>query len=349
MACSITPNGGYIVPAGTPVTLTASCTTPATSYAWTTAARSPQGCPAPTPANAAVAQVQSASPMTCWYDVVAGDGAGNQGTTRLGILWTNGTAPSGCSISTSPSPPSVPSGGGNISMAVSCTTGSPFTSFTWHKNSANFGGNQANQTDTLPPNTAVTPVNYIYDVQVCNAAGCAAPISTMFTVAGQTVATGFCGQYASAGVEQVDLPWPPTPDTIYTQNPDGFMGDGVFVGRLVVPANATSITAAGRVQWAEYIDGAANRIVSLSKQPCDFRGVGQWFIDASSANYPMAWSAGNTGDLFYDIAGTGAHGFAQLQPGEIYYVNFRNLAYDGVTPTCRTTTCNMVVHHTTPR
>jgi hypothetical protein len=62
-------------------------------------------------------------------------------------------------------------------MTVSCTTGSPFTSFTWHKNSANFGTNAAFQSDTLPSNTAVTPVNYVYDVTVCNAAGCAAPLT----------------------------------------------------------------------------------------------------------------------------------------------------------------------------
>jgi len=221
-------------------------------------------------------------------------------------------------------------------MTVACTAGGPFTAFNWRKNTTTFGTNTATQNDTLQSNPNATPVQTTYDVQVCNSAGCATRVSQVFTVAGVTVSATMCSQYNN--VIQVDLPTG-SPDQLVTQTYGGFMSDGVFVGRFT--AAASSATANGQLNWAEYGDPPTYRLVTLSTQACDFRGEGVWTV-GDGTNYPLRWSGGQTGGIEYTI--TPEAGNPMLQIGQVYYINIRNRDFLG-NNTCGLTSCNMIVQH----
>jgi hypothetical protein len=342
------------------VTLHGVCTGAATSYSWTrngtavgTNAVDSSDTP---PVNT------TGSPVSYTYALNACNGASCTGpVSNVNTVVTVAAAavPSGCTVTISPTGGNFSSAGGTAQMGVTCTGGGPtFTQFNWRKSVnggafATFGTNAANQTDSLPNNTGASPVTYDYDVQVCNAAGCGARVPTppgaRFTVAG-TVSAGLCGQY-TGGVEQMDLPWPPSGDTIYTPQGGGFNGSGVFVGVLSIPAGATSATQLGQINWGEYGDPPANRVVTVSTQACDFRTgwAGGFQVDSSTATAPLTWLAGQTGGVIYSI-GTqtaSATGQPKLQAGMTYYFNVINKDILG-NNTCGTSTCNMVIQNRAP-
>jgi hypothetical protein len=90
MACQVVPSPAYSVTTGTQVTLTASCQNPiASTYNWIISPRSDPNCPAPTPNNTFGIQVISATPKTCYYEVIMTDGAQppNLGWVRYGVAW----------------------------------------------------------------------------------------------------------------------------------------------------------------------------------------------------------------------------------------------------------------------
>jgi hypothetical protein len=339
------------------VTLKGNCTGTATSYAW---ARNgtPVGTNAADSSDTAPANT-TGSPVSHTYALNACNGASCTGpvsnANTVVTVAASTAVPGGCTVTISPAGGNIVPSGGGVSMGVSCTSGSPFTQFNWRKSVAGgtfaaFGTNSANQSDTLPANTGASPVTYQYDVQVCNGVGCAARTApSTFTVSG-TVSAGLCGQY-TGGVEQMDLPWPPSGDTIYTPQGGGFNGNGVFVGVLSIPAGATSATQLGQINWGEYGDPPANRVVTVSTQACDFRTgwTGGFQVDSSTATAPLTWLAGQTGGIIYSI-GTqtaSATGQPKLQAGMTYYFNVINKDILG-NNTCGTSTCNMVIQNRAP-
>ncbi len=322
---------------GGPVSLTGACTTgPVTSWSWTrnsTVFSSAQNPTDNLPANTTSSSISYTYALTACNGISC---AAPVTATPGPVTVAAAPVPSGCTITPTPSNASLPSTGGNISMTVACTAGGPFTAFNWRKNTTTFGTNTATQNDTLQSNPNATPVQTTYDVQVCNSAGCATRVSQVFTVAGVTVSATMCSQYNN--VIQVDLPTG-SPDQLVTQTYGGFMSDGVFVGRFT--AAASSATANGQLNWAEYGDPPTYRLVTLSTQPCDFRGEGVWSV-GDGTNYPLRWSGGQTGGIEYTI--TPEAGNPMLQIGQVYYINIRNRDFFGIN-TCGLTSCNMIVQH----
>jgi len=100
----------------------------------------------------------------------------------------------------------------------------------------------------------------------------------------------------------------------------------------------------------EYIDGQAQRTMTISPSSCDFRGFtpGQGgSVDPTGVNRPMAWSYGINPNSQIGLVGmTGS--FPKLEPGRTYYVNIRNRDYNG-TDSCITTNCNVRITVNRPR
>jgi hypothetical protein len=128
----------------------------------------------------------------------------------------------------------------------------------------------------------------------------------------------------------------------------GFQANGVFVGRLVAPASGGGT---GRVRFYEYGDAPAQRTMTVSTSPCDFRGFnpgGPSATDPTSATAPMLWSNDQTPQIFY-LLGAGGGAVAGLTPGQSYYFNVRNVDWSaGGVPSCGQTTCNGQLAATPP-
>jgi hypothetical protein len=88
MACSVMPDGSYARPVGNTITLLVTCQNPpAATYKWVLSPRSDPNCPRPAVDTANNIQVVSATPITCYYEVVAGDGNSQTGWVRYGVIW----------------------------------------------------------------------------------------------------------------------------------------------------------------------------------------------------------------------------------------------------------------------
>ena len=344
--CTASVGPSSLPTTGGSVTLNASCTSgPVTAWSWTRNGAAFSNLQNPTdnlPANT------TGAPITYAYVMTACNGpscAAPVAASGSPVTVAGGAVPSGCTITPTPTGGNVPSSGGNISMAVSCTAGSPFTQFNWRKNGATFGTNAANQGDTLAANAAASPVTYTYDVQVCNSAGCAARVTQIFTVAGTVSAGGLCSQYTN--VIQADLPWNQTPDYITTPPLGGFMADGVFVGRLVVPAGASSASVLGQISVAEFSGSPIFRTATISTQACDFRGYPSSFpTDPTGVTAPLKWSGGNTVNFSYSISPDARGAPMLLAPGT-YYLNVRTEDFYGNLQ-CPSSACDIIVHNVSP-
>jgi hypothetical protein len=110
-----------------------------------------------------------------------------------------------------------------------------------------------------------------------------------------------------------------------------------------VPAG---VPATGQVRFVEYIDGQAVRNMSLSRSKCDFRGfvVGAASLkDPTSVNYPMDWSNDINPIILF-----GKTNQPQLQAGQTYYFNLRNIDWTTGIGSCLTGTCNGRIQISTP-
>lgn len=144
---------------------------------------------------------------------------------------------------------------------------------------------------------------------------------------------------------RVDLPLAATIDTAAS---GGFRANGVFVGRLVIPANVNQ-AGVGRVNFVEYVDPPAERLMTVSTQPCDFRGFvagAPSLTDPTSATYPIKWSNDQTPQLLYQFTAPSSN--AVLQAGQTYYVNIRNASWVTGLPSCAGPTCNGRIATTAP-
>jgi hypothetical protein len=166
--------------------------------------------------------------------------------------------------------------------------------------------------------------------------------------------TGDCSAYSD--VLRVNIPWGSV-TTVTTHDNGGIKAGTVFVGRITVPASATSPTdAAGTAEAVEFPDAPAERVTTLSTQPCDFRGftpgAGTWPApDPTGANRPLAWSGGNVPAVAFQLSGDTPTfpPVAQLVPGQTYYLNIRTIRASDGKNSCNAPSCNLKVVLRTPR
>jgi hypothetical protein len=231
-------------------------------------------------------------------------------------------------------------------MSVNCTGGGTVTSRSWRKNTTTNWSTLAAPTDTLPANTAVAQVTYTYGVTACAGTACANEVTTTFTVAGSTP-VGFCAQYSD--VRFINLTWGGYVDTVGSQS--SVQPGTVLVGVLNVPAGADSpLNSPGVVSVVEFSGPTAERVMSISPQPCDFRnfvpGSSPTFppLDSSGATAPMAWSGGINPGIQYLLNGDPAGAFPVkplLTRGATYYINLQTIRSSDGANSCSSATCDV--------
>ena len=188
---------------------------------------------------------------------------------------------------------------------------------------------------------------------VCAGTACANEVTTTFTVAGSTP-VGFCGQYAD--VRFITLNWGGFVDTVGTQS--NIQPGTVLVGVLNVPTGVSSpLNSPGVVSIVEFSGPTAERVMSISPQPCDFRnfvpGASPTFppLDASGTSAPMAWGGGINPGIQYLFDGD-PPGFAPAKPlltrGSTYYVNLQTIRSSDGLNSCSSSTCDVRITVNTP-
>lgn len=141
---------------------------------------------------------------------------------------------------------------------------------------------------------------------------------------------GMCSQYPRAKL--VSLPW--GYGGRYTTIDDGgFPADMVLVFEMTVPSSPASYATAGYTSVAEYDGVPAQRHMTLSRTPCDFRDA-----DPTGVNGPLAAAGGLTALIDWNV---GAPPVA-LVAGQRYYFNIRNVV-------CGQLTCEAGFSTTWPR
>jgi hypothetical protein len=334
-------NANPLAPQGnTTATLSVACSPAATAVTW----QASRDCTAPKAgASPLTASVSEPGGRSCVYTAHASGG----GSASTSVVWQGATtapppnAPTGCSIARTPGSGAVGTNGGNVSMSATCTGGGAVTSWTWRKNNQGGWSTAQAPSDTLPANTSSAQVTYTYGVTACAGNVCANEVQTTFTVAGSQP-VGMCGSFGD--VTYVDLPWGGSPGNVTTSAGGGVRPDTVVVARLVVPANAvTAQIRQGRVSWVEFGGQPYNRLVSLSTQPCDFRGYSPWTYptDPTGNTAPLKWGVGQTGDISWGLQG--GVGAPVLVPGQTYYFNIRNRNHLDDTPSCTASSCEMLL------
>ena len=305
------------------LTLTATCNNSPTGYQWT-------NCTAVPGTNRCTVSEQTG--VTRIYRVQGSNANGIGVPSEVTITWQQPvTAAPVCTLSPSTTTPYL---GGTVTLTANCTQ-SP-SSYTWTNCNGSGGTCQA---------SASSLGQVSYSVTATNSIGTSAPAQTSVTwTTPPPAGADFCGQYPQ--VARVNLNWG---GYIDTNRNGGFPAGAILVGRLTVPANAKG-TGPGLVSMAEYIDGQADRIMTISTSSCDFRGFkpGQFpTSDPTGATRPMAWSFSNNPSIQFALSGA-AGNQPKLVPGQTYYVNIRNRDYSGE-DTCKTTTCNVRITVNSPR
>jgi hypothetical protein len=311
-SCVITPSSTS--PAiNTTLTLTASCTNSPTAWTWT-------GCSSTTSTCTTTESVA----VTRNYSVSAQNAAGLGFPAQISVTWQSPpTAPPVCTISASTSSPFV---GASVTLTANCTQ-SP-TGWQWT------GCSSSTSTCTATSGTA-GPASY--SVVASNQFGPGpAAATTLNWASAPPPGADLCGSYGD--VIRTDLPWG---GIIDTRDLGGLRAGAVIAARMRVPTDASSAQRLGQVRFYEYIDGPADRQLTVSTSACDFRGfvVGSASrTDPTSATAPMAWSNDQTPALNFAIGTGGAQ--VSLVPGQTYYFNLRNLNWASGANTCQTGTCN---------
>jgi len=306
------------------LTLNASCTNGPTAYQWTNCASTTTTC----------ATTESAAGTRTYY-VNARNASGFGPAASVTVAWQQPpTATPVCTLSANPPEPYA---GGSTTLTASCTQ-SP-SSYSWVGCTGSGSTCQATRAQTGQAT---------YSVTAANAVGTSAPASITLNWPAQPPGVAdFCGSYPK--VRRIDLAWG---GFVNTNDPGGgFEGDAVLAGRIQVPSNATGTSVSGVLSVVEFVDGPANRIMTLSPAACDFRGFQPGVFptpDPTGVNGPMAWGYGINPNAMFALAGMPGT-MAKLVPGQIYYVNIRNLVESTGQPSCPTQECNVRVTINPPR
>lgn len=335
----VSPNGGATA------ALSAACSPAATAVSWTAS----RDCTTPTPGSVGQANVtESVGGRSCVYTAAA-TAPGFTGSASVAVVWQGaGTlppanAPTGCAITRTPANGSLGTSGGAVSMSASCAGGGAVTSWSWRKGTTTGWSTSRAPADTLPANTGSAALTYTYAVTACSNGACAPEVVTTFTVAG-SAPVGFCGQYSD--VRFVELNWGnPGVDTF---GGVGLVSGTLIVGRLTIPAGATSPrNEPGYLSVIEYQGSPIERVMTLSTQPCDFRGwtpgVNFPAGDPSGTNGPMGWGGGPYPNIFFLLQGD-PPGFPPkplLTSGQTYYFNLQTINFNDGQNSCTQSSCDV--------
>jgi hypothetical protein len=300
------------------LTLTAACTNSPTSFVWA-------GCTSSTN----VCTTTQAAPGSRSYSVTGLNASGEGPPSTITVSWQQPpTAPPTCTLTASSPTPYV---NGTVTLTASCTQ-SP-QSWQWSVPSC------SSSSATCQATSAVTGAAS-YTVAATNSIGAGTqsqPVTVTWTTP-PPAGADYCGAYGD--VVEFALPWP-TPSspngTVLTSAVGGMRPTTILVGRLTIPAGA-NVTGTGQVRFVEYVDGQAQRQMTVSTSKCDFRGFVPGSAsptDPTGTNYPMTWSNDINPAINF-----GSTTSARLQAGQTYYFNLRNVNWVNGTGSCSTGTCN---------
>ena len=269
---------------GVAITLTAVCSSGSpTTYAWTggnCANNTTQSCQA------------VGNNATVVYGVTPSNGIGPGNNATKSVLWSASlpVKPSGCSIT--PSPGSLPAGGGNVSLTAQCSGGDAVDSWNW--GGATFtstSGNTASAAITTSTTFTVSPTN----------GGGSSTGSITVTVGGGGGGSISCSGFLST--TNLTMNW-----GSWVSNANAKMGP---LDATVLKFTTGPTASAGTALLYATSLVHSNHDVTLSASPCDF-GTGL----TSQFN-------GGTQRLGFSVGGTSA---PILQPNSTYYFNFKNSA-----------------------
>ncbi|MEO8485283.1 MAG: hypothetical protein ABI585_03000 [Betaproteobacteria bacterium] len=241
------------------------------------------------------------------------------------VNWTNSTvAPTGCSLSASPS-----SGGPaaqNVTLTAACSSGTTPIALAW--SGASGTGGCPTTMGTLSTTCTINAVaaNATWNVNFSNSA------SNNTKSASYSYSQGGGGSFAGCGGGdlKIDSQW----GNLVIGTADwGTFGGNIVSVRVQVP---TSFLAGGvrTSSWAEFQDGGAPREAVFSTAACDFS-------DANALKLG-GWPAhvfGNQVSFKYKPPGSSGTAYT-LTPGSVYYINIRN-AYTSGGNSCTSGSCGM--------
>jgi hypothetical protein len=255
---------------------------------------------------------------------------------RVDVQWqVPATAAPTCTLTADTAQPYA---GGSALLTASCTQ-SP-SSYQW-TGCTPLGGNTCRA-------SRATTGSATYTVTATNAIGTSAPATlTLQWQEPPPAGADFCGSFTK--VKRIELTWG---GYVNTNDPGGGLeADAVMVGRLRVPPSATGTTIPGVISVVEFIDGPAERVMTLSTSACDFRGFQPGVYpstDPTGATRPLAWGFGINPSTMFALAGMGGSA-PKLIPGQTYYVNLRNIGFGSGQPTCSSEECNVRATVNVPR
>jgi hypothetical protein len=287
---------------GVAITLTAVCSSGSpTSYAWTGGNCQGTG-------NQSCQAIGNNATVT--YGVTPSNGIGPGNTATKQVVWSASlpVKPSGCSIT--PSPGSLPAGGGSVSLTAQCSGGDGVDSWNW--GGANYtmtSGNTASATISSTTTFTISPTNgggsgsAQATVNVGGGGGGGGPIS--------------CSGFLNTSVLTLGMP--------IDANRTLSMG--------VLDAGVVQFTpASGSTSGQITVSNAGNNATThhdfvLSSQPCDFVGIKQ-FINSGAPT------------IRFTVSPSGGSG-ANLKIGQTYYINVRNNATSGCAANGDTIGCSL--------
>lgn len=281
--CSIQGSTNGVI--GTPVTLTAVCSSGTTPFTYSWSGGSAGNC-----GNTQACSVSDSTTTTYSVAISNAQGAFTPSPTKQ-ITWSNTpVAPGGCTLTATPS--SLPVGGGSVSLSMDCSQGSGLA-YSWTggfaagANTQSVSGNlTATTTFSATASNAGGSVTKSTSVTVATGGGGGGPIS--------------CSGYLNTNV--FTATWP------LTQNgtvPMGTLDAGV------VKFTTGSATGSGQIQLSTSGNNAfTTHDYTLSSQPCDF---GPGIKRLVGAGAPL---------FRFNVSTTPGSG-ATLLTNTTYYINIR--------------------------
>ena len=331
--CTIT--GAHAAQLSTTNTLTASCNPSATSWVWTQDQGGTQCSSSPN----STCNDNQANPITINY-TVTGTNANGAGPTsaQFQVIWSASVAPSGCTVSYSPS--STVSAGTPVTLTVNCTQGTgPFT-YAW--TGSPFNGQSTNPTTAQAVNAAKSGT-----VTVTNATGNSGPVNWSVAISGGGGGGGGsadCTPQGYPSTKNVTIAWP-TDGSVHQVFPADYGGMGpndALVIKFTTSSVQTASTAAGYINAVEYGSPTSARNGSLSLTPCDF-SAGLPEYKCSGATSAFAATVGPNVGVTMNASKTCK---VNLQPSTTYYFNIINTP--GSISCASTGVCDMLIQFVKP-
>ena len=282
--CSIQGSAAGTIGSNDPLTAVCSGGAPATNWTWS------GGSCANVTQQSCSANESGAGPVT--YSVAIHNGAGADANPSLQVTWssTPPAKPTGCSIT--PSPSSLPAGGGSVNLTAQCTGGGGVATWNW-------GGATYTTTSGNTASATIT-TNTTFTVGAQNAGG-TTNAQTTVNVGGGGGGPISCSGYLGTSV--LNATWP------LTQNASIPMGP---LDAGVVKFTTGSATGNGNITLSTSGNNAATtHDFTMSTQPCDFGPGIKRYIGAGALTFRMTVSStpGN---------------YPNLLPNTTYYINIRN-------------------------